>query len=396
MILTDKKTRIAAGPLLLLLVLALFLVLFLECYLYTVFPSYKKSREYPFAVSFYARKGEPIFNPDSPLKLAFAPYTIYKNLPNQKTENFTINSKGLRGREISLTPEGLDRIIVVGGSAAFGHGVPDDQTIASFLGRVDPQYEVINAGVIGFSSGQELAYVVEELVDYQPQVIIAYNGWNDLFSAWYYPREPGEFGYNSSIFFQFEQFLIENYRSQVFVTRAVRRLLKAIFGKSELLSFLKEELARRKQESGLLLSLPFTRKNYSQREVREYLEQAVERYVMNLKKMDDFCRQRRVRFLVVLQPELGLKSKKDEREVRFLAGWDKKIEKYSSSFSSAYRLFIRKSKRELQQKGIEFLDITDFPEFSENEKQIFIDAVHTNALGNEMIARLIRGKLNSL
>ncbi|MCX5905392.1 MAG: hypothetical protein NTV89_18415, partial [Proteobacteria bacterium] len=33
-------------------------------------------------------------------KLSIAPYTIYKNFPNQKYEGGTINSKGFRGDEV--------------------------------------------------------------------------------------------------------------------------------------------------------------------------------------------------------------------------------------------------------------------------------------------------------
>jgi len=39
--------------------------------------------------------------------------------------------------------------------------------------------EVINAAVVGHSSGQGLVSLVMELVDLQPDLVIALNGWND-------------------------------------------------------------------------------------------------------------------------------------------------------------------------------------------------------------------------
>ncbi|MBS0169536.1 MAG: hypothetical protein JSR62_04215 [Nitrospira sp.] len=67
----------------------------------------------------------------------------------------------------------------MGGSTAFGTGLESDrESVASQLAQL-LNVEVINAAVIGHGSGQELAYLLSELVNLQPDVVIALDGWND-------------------------------------------------------------------------------------------------------------------------------------------------------------------------------------------------------------------------
>ena len=91
-----------------------------------------------------------------PLKVALHPVLVYKNLPNQSHPAFSTNSRGYRGAEPD-TPPTRPRIIMLGGSAAFGTGAQNNQeTIGAYL-ETFLQAEVINAGVIGHASTQELA-----------------------------------------------------------------------------------------------------------------------------------------------------------------------------------------------------------------------------------------------
>jgi len=69
-----------------------------------------------------------------PLKLVLHPFVSYANLPNQKTPHFSINSLGFRGGDIRKDEKTKKRIIVVGGSTAFGTGLQyDDETFARRL-----------------------------------------------------------------------------------------------------------------------------------------------------------------------------------------------------------------------------------------------------------------------
>ena len=76
------------------------------------------------------------------------------------------------------------RIFVLGGSTVMGSG--SSTTIGAFLeealNREDaPTFEVITAGNDGFHSGQELARLSLELLHYAPDMVISFDGVNDLF-----------------------------------------------------------------------------------------------------------------------------------------------------------------------------------------------------------------------
>ena len=336
----------------------------------------------------------------SGLKLATAPFTIFKNFPNQKLNNCSINSLGFRGREISTDRNQRKRIIVVGGSCAFGHSLKNDnETIAALLEKQNNSYEVINAAVNGFHSGEELAYIVTELVDYHPDVIIAFDGWNDLFFSWYYslwfgrPREKKELGFNSTVFMNIiESPLVANYQTQTGVFYSFRRFFNTLIHKSFIMSWLQDNLMAIIKKPAKNLSVEPVQRN-------NYLNEIIDTYTSNIKKMHLFCNSLGIKFLVAFQPELGAKSNlsADERAIlsygSFTAGWG--INNYAKEFPSLYRQFIERSKTILRDNGIDYIDINMDLKFKNSSNTVFSDVVHTNKNGNEIIAQILYERLKN-
>ena len=336
----------------------------------------------------------------SGLKLATAPFTIFKNLPNQKLSNCSINSLGFRGGEISTERNQRKRIIVVGGSCAFGHSLNNDnETLAALLEKQNNSYEVINAAVNGFHSGEELAYIVTELVDYHPDVIIAFDGWNDLFFSWYYslwfgrPREKKELGFNSTVFMNIiESPLVANYQTQTGVFYSFRRFFNTLIHKSFIMSWLQDNLMTIIKKPAKNLSVEPVQRN-------NYLNEIIDTYTSNIKKMHLFCNSLGIKFLVAFQPELGSKSNlsADERAIlsygSFTAGWG--INSYSKNFPSLYRQFIERSKTILRDNKIDYIDINIDPKFKNSSTTVFSDVVHTNKNGNEIIAQILDERLKN-
>ena len=82
-------------------------------------------------------------------------------------------------------PADLYRIIIFGGSTVEGDGAEDvSSNLASHLkkrlSKRISNVEVINAGVGGYRSRQQLLYYITELYLYNPDLVIFYDGWNDL------------------------------------------------------------------------------------------------------------------------------------------------------------------------------------------------------------------------
>ena len=102
-------------------------------------------------------------------------------------EFYTINSEGLRGVEFSKDkPDNTYRIIAVGGSTTFGAGVTDENTWPRILEKKlqsiseSKNIEVINAGISAITSFNENKLIKEKLIRYKPDLIIVYDGNNDV------------------------------------------------------------------------------------------------------------------------------------------------------------------------------------------------------------------------
>ena len=112
----------------------------------------------------------------------------YYLIPNQKTETISINSLGFRGPEFTADkPENTYRIFLVGGSTMFGSAASSDATtIPGYLQQLmndetfDFNIQVINAGISGANSVTENKLIKEKLIGFDPDLIIMYDGVNDL------------------------------------------------------------------------------------------------------------------------------------------------------------------------------------------------------------------------
>ena len=103
-------------------------------------------------------------------------------------ERSNLNNLGFRGPEFSeIKSPNTYRIFMVGGSTMFGSGgYSDETTIPGILQQIFDldnsvqKIEVINAGFSGGNSGTEFNLIGQALVALSPDLVIVYDGWNDL------------------------------------------------------------------------------------------------------------------------------------------------------------------------------------------------------------------------
>ena len=99
-----------------------------------------------------------------------------------------IDGGGFRGPEVTeAKPAGVLRIMVVGSSTTFDIGASrDDRTwparLQYWLQRSDPgrRVQVINAGVPGYMMTDQIVRLETELYRYRPDLLLLYEGHNDL------------------------------------------------------------------------------------------------------------------------------------------------------------------------------------------------------------------------
>jgi lysophospholipase L1-like esterase len=99
-----------------------------------------------------------------------------------------VNGAGLRGPDLPVDkPAGEVRVLFLGDSFTFGEGVADDEPfpvlVAEMLERRDPgvRYRALNAGVSGYNTRDEVAYLEHRWLDYDPDLVVLTFYLNDAY-----------------------------------------------------------------------------------------------------------------------------------------------------------------------------------------------------------------------
>jgi lysophospholipase L1-like esterase len=142
------------------------------------------------AVKLYptVERPEEIFSTVTQDSLQWSPYEHWVIRPNLRTRIFRTNSLGFRGPETAVQkPARRFRIVVLGGSSAWGFGCTADERttpgrLQTLLREKYPgrDLEVINAAQIGFTSTQELIYYHRLIAPMAPDLVLLFDGYNDV------------------------------------------------------------------------------------------------------------------------------------------------------------------------------------------------------------------------
>lgn len=102
----------------------------------------------------------------------------------------TANEQGFRGPTVAVPkPDGVVRVVVLGGSTSHGWGVNDDSTIDAHMRRIlterypSRRFEVVNLGFDGYDSYQDLERLRSDGLRLAPDVVIVHSGINDVRNA---------------------------------------------------------------------------------------------------------------------------------------------------------------------------------------------------------------------
>jgi hypothetical protein len=298
--------------------------------------------------------GRPVTELRGTLRLALDPFTVYRNAPNQRTESYTIDENGFRG---GLGDGSRPRVFVLGGSAAFGQDLPSDEdVITAKLSKEAGDVEIVNAAVVGFLAGQELALMVHHLDRFRPAGYIALDGWNELFDQYHFGGRPdARLGFNNA-FFDFEQRLHE--RHAALSGRPVQARPAASMGPEATFEAV----------------------------VRAYLE--------NLDRMHAFARARGACFLAAVQPEMGQKRFLTTEERRALEAWNHAYGYVDRDFSGVFARFADRTAEYCASRDIPCVVVGRRPELADSTERLFLDPVHLSPAGSRVAARILAGEID--
>jgi hypothetical protein len=294
----------------------------------------------------------------------------------------------------SITPLTFEkpeyRIVVTGGSTMFGGGSSSHATsVPSLLEKVifaetGLKAEVINLGVSGYQSFQEMLAFYRYLKSNEVDLVLAVSGRND---ASYALKEPGlrSASLLSEVYERIA--LVNSYDSDGAFVRSTVSFMKAHSFTFDLLHVALPKVLRR------INDFLTTQSDGSQQvvmeddhggRVYENIPQRVRISSQHYSLMNTMAQERGIPFMMLLQPTAYTKTLLTEQEQRCLGSrvWrDKRVannilEKYEKRFFQAFRDI---------HKSYSFQDLTAI--FDDVATTSYVDMCHYNDSGAEVVAR---------
>jgi len=115
-------------------------------------------------------------------QLVGLPYLNF--VPNPALDE--VNQRGYRGPAVAIPkPDGVYRIVALGGSTTYGHGLAEAESWPRQLERIlrddygEAQVEVVNLGSPGYFSLDSVVNLATRGLAHEPDLIIVYHGIND-------------------------------------------------------------------------------------------------------------------------------------------------------------------------------------------------------------------------
>ena len=117
--------------------------------------------------------------------LEFDPLQMWRLRPGYDYGGIHISPDGFRHDTPVQAPADIQVVFVLGGSTVFGVGASSKQTVSYFLQQLGDRFHrkllVVNAGVTGYYSTQELIHLERNVLPYHPALVISLSGRNDAF-----------------------------------------------------------------------------------------------------------------------------------------------------------------------------------------------------------------------
>lgn len=278
-----------------------------------------------------------------------------------------VNSKGFTGPEFeAVKPKDVYRIFSIGDSCTFGNmnvvypGLLHTRLNAAGNGK---KYEVINAGVEGYHSGFALARLKEDVLQYHPDLVTIYIGWNDFMKA--NPENLGETDRYAWLARLMEQsYLVKAYKKVLF-------------------SYIRPMVMKPD-----VVNTPEDLHAYDAFESTEFRK--------NLLEMIRILKAQNIKVLIFTRPTVvreGMSYEEIKRR-NVVFPW------YGSAYSvnkllSLHRAYNRTIEKVATQEGVPLLDLAK--EFEKHDKnELFWDTMHPSEKGHRLIAELVFHRLQNV
>lgn len=301
----------------------------------------------------------------------YSPVVGTINRPNDvvkiKNHDWEINSLGFRGPELVMPkPKGVFRVFILGASTVSG-GPNEKWTIDYYLQKdlrqFIPNVEVINAGVPGYTSQNELLLLETRILKLEPDLVIVIDGSNTLYLSMHPEQSP----------VAMQERILNKLVNHATLPTLITYDLRYLFHKSYFVMLLYRKLFVNRIPAGDISGTKI-----SAQEIANYLD--------DLQLMKAVLDAKHVRGMLVFQPALNCGK-------AHLSDYEKSIFAYFQSHGLVN--WLNQVKTIWPSVGLEvqkippspFVRAYDFSRVFENENEtMYLDSVHYSPAGDAKIA----------
>lgn len=246
-------------------------------------------------------------------------------------------------------PKGEYRIFVLGGSAAFqGKEVQPFSVYLEHLFHESghPEVRVFNFSVVSSVSRQELIRILVDIAGYEPDLILSYTGYNDLYDSGWDPRINYPHRY---ILYEANPLRSLNVSDfKILPTLALSSQFLRNYYASDIFESLTEGIVPK--------SLP------SRNSIRPLIAKA---FVQNLRESNLVSEMLGAKYIAFLQPAASFKN--------YLTANEKQYGETDLSTKKIIRASVNDEARKFSEE-LHFVDLSDL--FSDEKREVFVDNVH--------------------
>lgn len=308
----------------------------------------------------------------------YLPFLGWIGVPNSSLPTLKANELGFRDRPVEPRHPGERRILLLGGSTAWGLGASSTEaTVAGVLerllndGATQGSYRVMNGAFSGWSSRQERIVLIELFGVFRPDLVIALTGYNDLLTmatggADDFLQRPESVELAKAV---------EANLRPMSTFQALRKV-GGTLGIWRLVVYLREQATVR---------APSTRRAAYEPPVAE---REMGRIADVYLAMAEFIDRRGGRLVVALQPEIYTTGKTlSVEETAIKQRYEARIKDVTPVFAR-YRADLLRALLDSRARGFSVMDLQTV--FDAHPRPVFIDDCHFNDEGYRAIARALK------
>lgn len=326
--------------------------------------------------------GKTIFYDIHRKKTRYLPFLGWIGEPHTDLPTIKTNELGFRDKSLQPRKHNEYRIVILGGSTAWGMGASsNDKTVAGVLesqlntSSDKYSYRVMNGAYPGWQSRQELTTLIEFYDEFDPDMVIALTGWNDV-----YVLTSGE---DPDLQMRRESGMLAKAVKETLQPMSTMYALRKLAGSLGIW-----RLVVHFREKMHLASPPSVSVSYDAENAKRIIPGMVDRYLT----MANFSRRHGARLVLAIQPDIYTTGKILTQEEQAVS------DRYTSKFINIenaypkYRAdFLNHLQKQFADSEVAVLDLSGI--FDDLGDPVYLDHCHFNDLGYQKIAGILHNSI---